>query len=67
MLFCQSQSSSTKAKHGWEPKAKKLANGAEAADIDRLYMPLNIILTISQSVCEVGPVIKMANIDHIYL
>lgn len=48
MFFRQSQSPPTKAKHGREPKAKKLASGAEGADIDRLYVPLDIILNISQ-------------------
>lgn len=48
MFFCQSQSPPTKAKHGREPEAKKLASGAEGADIDRLYVPLNIILNITQ-------------------
>lgn len=68
VFLCQGQSSSTKAKHGWEPKANKLASGAKGADINRLYMPLNITLNISQSVNTVEPVVKMANmVEHIYL
>jgi hypothetical protein len=52
MFFCQSQSSSTKAKHGCEPKAKQLTTGTKSADIDWLYVALKVILNISQSISE---------------
>lgn len=68
MFFRQSQSSSTKAKHGWEAEAKKPASGAEGADVDRLHVPLSVsYMRVKQWVAAV-PVVKVARTEeHVYL